>query len=258
MNEDASTRVFPVRGRPVGYQPGRWGGSLVAVERGYFPVSDTGYRSIAANESPVVTAELLEALAVQQDRERKNVLTRAQAPIELQRDRLGSYIHVSMSAERAMQAGFFAPDADRQSLWAAAHRLFATIDTDVRFQPDTTAPVWTSEYCVKALTQTREAMRMLERCARGDFPAEVAPVYISARAYLRLPARTEGEPTISLAPVASELALGTGEHAAKGLFRSARPKNPSVSAPANYPPQLDLFDDSPARPEPRRHPGVST
>ena len=49
MPDDTITATFTVRGRPVGFVPGRFGGALVAVERGYFPVSSTGYRSLAGH-----------------------------------------------------------------------------------------------------------------------------------------------------------------------------------------------------------------
>ena len=44
MSEETVARVFTVRSRPVGFVAGCYP-SLVAVERGYFPISQTGYRS---------------------------------------------------------------------------------------------------------------------------------------------------------------------------------------------------------------------
>ena len=71
MAESSITRLFTVRDRPVGFVEGRWGASLVAVERGYFPVSPTGYRSLSGLGGATVTVEHLESLAVDRDRERQ-------------------------------------------------------------------------------------------------------------------------------------------------------------------------------------------
>ena len=73
MEPKTDTRVFTVRGRPVGFNATRWGGELVAVERGYFPVSPTGYRSctgfVGREDIPAdVLTEFMESVAKEQDR----------------------------------------------------------------------------------------------------------------------------------------------------------------------------------------------
>jgi|CXWL01.1.fsa_nt_gi hypothetical protein len=207
MSDDPILRVMSVRNRPVGLVAGRWGTSLVAVERGYFPVSQTGYRSLSGMAEQAVTAEHLESLANDRDRERQGLLRSVRSTVRPESDRITNYIHVSMIAEKTLHDGFFAPDAERAELWPAAHRLFCLIDTDARFQPAPTHVRWTEENCANALARTREARRFLERCAKGDFPTGVPMEYFAARAYLALPPKPGGEPIITLAGVTTELAL---------------------------------------------------
>ena len=187
MSGDLLLRVMSVRNRPVGLVAGRWGTSLVAVERGYFPVSQTGYRSLSGMAEQAVTAEHLESLANDRDRERQELLRSVRSTVRPESERITNYIHVSMIAEKALHDGFFAPSAERAELWPAAHRLFCLIDTDARFQPAPDHSRWTEEHCAGALAKTREALRFLDGCAKGDFPTGVPMEYFAARAYLALP-----------------------------------------------------------------------
>src|SRR5258707_8925667 len=105
------THVFPVCGRPVGFQPSSWGGALVAVERGYFPVSSTGFWSISCGvqlENGAISPTYLESLAVNQDREPEALLKRLREAVKPVGDPIGNYIHVSLAYEKAVQEGFFA------------------------------------------------------------------------------------------------------------------------------------------------------
>ena len=62
---------------PVGRLSGdRWGGALVAVERGDFPISPTGFRSLSGAGIARVTPDFLESLAQAHERERQAVLRR--------------------------------------------------------------------------------------------------------------------------------------------------------------------------------------
>ena len=207
MAESSIPRLFRVRDRPVGFVEGRWGGSLVAVERGYFPVSPTGYRSLSGLGGAAVTAERLESLAVDRDRERQELLRRVRSAVRPERDALMNFIHIGMTAEKAVHDGFFAPDAERAELWPAAHRLFCLIDTDSRFQPPPGGGLWTEAHCAATLARTREVMFFLKRCAAGDLPAEVPIAFFAAQAYLKLEPRIGGEPKIDLGGYTAEMAL---------------------------------------------------
>ena len=103
------THVFSVRDRPVGFVPGSFGGALVAVERGYFPVSSTGYRSLAghfglngAADPAAISAEFLNALAVAQDDVRRAVLHRLRRVPAPTSDRLGNFIGVCIDVDAAL------------------------------------------------------------------------------------------------------------------------------------------------------------
>jgi hypothetical protein len=157
-----------------------------------------------------------------------------------------NYIHVSMTAEKALHDGFFAPEAERAELWPAAHRLFCLIDTDARFQPAPTHVRWTEADCANALAKARESQRFLERCAKGDFPAEVPVAFFAARAYLKLPPRPGGEPIVALAGVTPELALDVAATTATKA-RPNQPRLPRVAAAdASHgeQTQLGLFGDN--------------
>lgn len=257
---EESIRVsrLSVRGRPVGYVPGQWGGSLVALERGYFPVSETGYRSLSGLGESAVTEGFLEALAKERDRERSRVVAQTYAPLRPESSALTNYIHVSSLADRAFQQGVFATDQDRAELWSGAHRLYAMIDSDRRFQPASEHSPWTPEVCASALAKTREAMALLVRWSKGEAPGPVPVALFSARAYLALPPRTDGEPAIRLPTVTPELGLDlSGPSGGVLTGRSRRESRSTGSETGPEAQQLGLFDDGdlPRKAEPRR--GVS-
>jgi hypothetical protein len=93
MNE--KTNLFTCRGRPVlfKHEDGSFSESLHATERGYFPISLSGYRSLAGcffrysgveerKLEDIVNAESLELLAVEEDKERKDALVRAKRALK--------------------------------------------------------------------------------------------------------------------------------------------------------------------------------
>ena len=249
-----------VRGRPVGYVPGQWGGSLVAMERGYFPVSETGYRSLSGLGESAVTEEFLEALAKERDRERSRLVAQAGAPLRPEPSALTNYIHVSSLADRAFQHGVFATDGDRAELWSGAYRLYAMIDSDPRFQPASEHSPWTPEVCASALAKTREAMALLLRWANGYAPGAVPVGLFSARAYLALPPRSDGEPAVRLAAVTAELGLDIpGTSAGVRTARAKRESRSAAVASESEAQQLGLFGegDLPRKAEaPRRGVGI--
>ena len=208
------THVFSVRGRPVGFTPGRFGAALVAVERGYFPVSSTGYRSLAGHcgvtgslDAEAIAPEFLEALAVAQDRNRQGLLARLRRAPLATSDRLGNFIGVSIDAEAALAEGFFAPDAERCALWRGAFRLLHLIDTDARFQPAPSSPAWTLMGCAQALAARRAALAFVRQLAFGELPPPPNGTHFAQRAYLELPPKPDGEPAFELPAVTAELPL---------------------------------------------------
>lgn len=208
------THVFSVRGRPVGFVPGRFGAALVAVERGYFPVSSTGYRSLAGHcgasgelDAATLTPEFLEALAVAQDETRRALLARLRRVPVPTVDRLGNFIGVSIDAEAAVAEGFFAPDAERFALWRGAFRLLALIDSDPRFQPAPTAPAWPAVGCAQALAARRALLGFVRQLAAGTLPAMPEGTHCAVRAYLDLPPKSGGEPAFDLPALTAELPL---------------------------------------------------
>jgi hypothetical protein len=214
VDEGHVSHVFIVRGRPVGFRPSRFGGELVATERGFFPPSATGYRSLAgyvgygANAAPSdVSAEFLETLARNHDAERRVVLARARQVPKADQTPLFNFIKASMDAENAVNVGFFAPDAERVALWQAAYRVLTLIDANKKYQPKPDGSVWTPEYCAKELVRLRELQQFVQRLAIGDFTGEPPDRQLSARSYFELPARSGGEPMIALPSTTSELAL---------------------------------------------------
>lgn len=208
MSDETITHVFSVRGRPVGFQASRFSGALVAVERGYFPASPSGYRSLSGlSDFAAVSAEFLEYLARERDRERARVLTELRRVPRPGRDRLADFIGLSLTVTSAVSDGFFAPDAERAALWGGAYRLLCRIDTDSRFQPAPTAPAWTPEHCAIALERHRELLCFVRQLATGEWPDEPSGPYFGARAYFHLPPRPGGEPPFILPAVTPELAL---------------------------------------------------
>lgn len=208
------THVFSVRGRPVGFVPGRFGAALVAVERGYFPVSCTGYRSLAGHcgvsgalDADDISAEFLEALAAAQDRNRQGLLARLRRMPVPTPDRLGNFIGVSIDAEAAPAEGFFAPHAERSALWRGAFRLLHLIDTDGRFQPAPTSPAWSSMGCAQALAARRAELMFVRQLALGGWPPPPDGTHFTPRAYLELPPKPDGEPAFDLPTVTAELPL---------------------------------------------------
>ncbi|MFA5262966.1 MAG: hypothetical protein WC378_04010 [Opitutaceae bacterium] len=232
-HENPVAHVFSVRGRPVGFRRTRWGGELVAVERGSFPVSSTGYRSLAGAfgfrenvQAADIPPEYLESLAAEQDKERRMLLARLQRRPELGRDRLGNFISASMDVEKALNDGFFAPERDRTALWGGAYRLVCLIDADTRFQPEPNDAAWTPEQCARGLAGQRELRGWIERLARGDFVRPPLTRLYCAQGYFELPPKTGGEPPFALPSVTAEFSLDLPVVPA---IPASRPKNPATA-----------------------------
>lgn len=206
--------IFSVRSRPVGFEPGHFGGALVAVERGYFPVSSTGYRSLAGQfgiggeaDPAAISPDFLEALAAAQDETRRALLARLRRLPRPTADRLGNFVGVCIDAEAALAEGFFAPDEERFALWRGAFRLLSLIDGDARFQPTPTAPAWPARECARTLALRRELLGFIRRLAAGELPPPPDGTHCVGRAYLDLPPKPTGEPAFALPVVTAELPL---------------------------------------------------
>ncbi len=198
-DSDLPLHVFTVRGRPVGFQSSRFGGSLHAIERGYFPVSPTGYRSLAGHfgsgtaAAHDIPSEFLETLAEAEDRNRRSLLKQLARAPRPERDPLGNYISVSGLAANAVQAALFAPAEERVALWSGAFRLLNLIDSDRRFQPAPNAAAWTAEGCAQSLTSQRALLAYVRRIAGGDHSSRPPGLCLGVSAYFDLPARPDVE-----------------------------------------------------------------
>ncbi|OAM91776.1 hypothetical protein OH491_24860 [Termitidicoccus mucosus] len=205
---DSAFHVFTVRGRPVEFRPSQFGGGLFAVERGAFPASPTGYRSLAGHfpqfgpgNPEDLSVDFLESLAEAYDKDRGALRTRLHRIA-----RGGDFISISMAAVEALDHGFFAPPEEHIALWQEAYRLFCLIDTLPRFQPQPYSAAWTPEYCAKALAEQRALLRFVRQLATGSFPPAPHKLF-GAKAYLSLPPKPEGEPGFILPGIASEFAF---------------------------------------------------
>lgn len=247
MEEEKITRVFSVRNRPVGYRAGRWGGALIAVERGEFPISPTGYRSLSGMVAAAVTPDFLEKLAQAHERERQDVLRRMREAHTTVGEPISNYIHASSVYEQGVLHGFFASDRDRATLWSAAHQLLCRVDDDARFQPvpEQTFVAWKAKHCAAALARARELKALVMRLSAGDFPAALPMRLIGAQGYLDLPPKPGGEPKVDLGGYTAEMAL---ELPAVSLARRpvrtvARNERPASVVPEA---QLGLFNTEPS------------
>lgn len=207
---DQAARVLPaviysVRGRPVGFVPGRYGGGLVAVERGYFPVSNTGYRSLTdlytANGMTAVTSvpsDYLEALAVEEDFQRRSTINRLKKTPRSGLDGLGDFIEIVYGAEGAFGHGLFAPERDRIDLWRESHRLLRLVETGVRFT-GVPADFALSENDWNATRRRLGTLRQfIENAAAGDFSESIPSLLCEVVAYLALPRKVSGEVSFAL------------------------------------------------------------
>lgn len=240
--------VFMVRERPVAFRPSRYGGELLAVERGFFPVSGTGYRSLAGAfgfnqdvRASDIPDEFLESLAKAQDETRHAALRRVCRAPKPEADPLGGFLGASIDAENALNEGFFAPEPERRALWSGAYGVLCVIDTDARFQPKPDRGVWTPERCANALATQRELLRWIGELARGEFSKPRLGRLYCAHAYLGLPAKPAGEPTFALPRITAEFSLPLPDSVPPQSSRRAPRTATSAASPVGNAAQMNLF-----------------
>lgn len=248
--EDGVRRIVLVRERPVAYVPGSWGGSLQAVERGYFPVSETGFRSCTGywGRQDIPDSELVpyaESVAAEQDRRRADLLKLLRETNRPMDGPIANYIHTSSVYEKAIQHGLFAEDRQRAALWSGAHRLLCRVEDDPRFQPrpDARHPAWNDGHCEMARRGARQLKQALQSWAAGDFSVEPPARMVGASAYFELPPKPEGEPRIDLGGYTREMDLEMSNLApALRRHRKAEAEADDAAQPPNPGIQLGLFD----------------
>lgn len=228
----SALHVVTVRDRPVGFRSSRFGGELLAIERGYFPVSGTGYRSLSGafgfdkHVGPsAIPADYLEGLASSQDETRHAALRRVSRAPKPEGHELANFLSASLDAENALNEGFFAPEPERRALWSGAYGMLCLIDTDARFQPKPNDGVWTPETCAKALTTQRELLRWIGELACGEFGKPRLGRLYSAQAYLELPPKPASELDFALPRITAEFALPLPDSV------PAQPRQPAARLP---------------------------
>jgi hypothetical protein len=207
--------ILTIRGRPVGYRNSDFGGELLAVERGYFPVSPTGYRSLArcferGGQFPPPSDSYLEDLAAAFDGERAEALRRARKALRaLTADTVTNYINASGAAEFALERGFYAPDAERGPLWQSAYLLCDRIVTTPQLQP-TPNGRWSDDQCEHSMRHTRAMHAWLVELLGGRVVAPALPAQgFAFNSYFFLPDRSSPEPTFGLPAIAMDLGFSS-------------------------------------------------
>lgn len=250
-SDDAVAEVFSVRGRPVGFRPSRFGGELIAIERGAFPISSTGYRSLAGmfggapGHPSQISPEFLEQLAIERDRERLQLLKQLRETARPVGEPVANYVHVCGVFERALQEGFFASDRDRAVLWGGAHQLLRLVENDPRFQPvpHPSYPAWDEKHCAASLAWSSSLLALLKTLAEGVLPERLPRRLAGVSSYLHLPAKSDGEPKIDLGGFHAEMPMGIvpGAHRRSLAKQSPAPAQPSPNIMSAHI-QLGLFD----------------
>ncbi|OAM88500.1 hypothetical protein OH491_10510 [Termitidicoccus mucosus] len=210
--------LFTVRGRPVMFRKdGMFFGALHATERGHFPVSSTGYYSLAqftlyvregAGFFDLLSRNFLESLAAEQERGTKGVLHDVIRCANRDIANEYAFVHCAQRAAQAFAHGLFATDAQRRELWQAAHETYSNL-FDSAFVRHAARDRQNPPRNIEPDRRTFDALR---RCMRGDFSFDNAgsqPTAILMTNYFELPPKRDGEPVIT-AP-ARTLALDFGD-----------------------------------------------
>jgi hypothetical protein len=200
--------LFTVCGRPVMFRKtGMFFGALHAIERGYFPVSHTGYYSLAqftfcARDQHIEFPDLLSenflaSIAAGQQRQTNEVLREVTQCSRQNAANRYTFIHCAHFAALAFDHGLFATDTLRRQLWQAAHETYSNLFDSIFVQQaanDRQNPL-------RGIETDRQTFDALCRCMNGDFsPDKTSSAFLPAihmTSYCELPPRPGGEPVIT-------------------------------------------------------------
>lgn len=208
--------LFTVRGRSVLFRKTEKSfGALHATERGYFPVSHTGYHSLASfslcvsDFSHMVSDNFLESLAAEQDRYTNEALHDIVRCASRDMANETACHAILFHAAHAFEYGFFATDALRRQLWQAACEAYRNLFNCPLIRSARKEPGMGLLRSIEADWRTFEALR---RCMNGDFAFDRTGsrlAVISRTSYFELPPKPEGEPVTPIPAYTPMLDLGT-------------------------------------------------
>jgi len=205
VNTIPDQHLFTVRGRPVMFRKDEVFGALHAVERGYYPITHSGYLALgqpACDEGEchdffdLLSENFLESLAVEKEIMTNEVLHKINQCARQDATGQNAVIHHLERASCAFSHGLFATDAQRWQLWQSAHETYSKLfDSDsIRFVAKEDRNV------VRFFEYGLHVFDALRQCMRGEFTCEKAkahPFVIHLLGYFELPPRPEGEPVIA-------------------------------------------------------------
>lgn len=214
-SERSLDAILECRGRRIGFRHTRFGGEIHAVDRGYFPCSSTGYRSLGryafGDNAPLPGVADLEALAVEQDKVNVSLLKRCHRALRApgRPNGVDNFIYASGAADCALAHGFFADPALRADLWRSAFRIYTAIIDTPEAHPGHSSQclnrnAWTPDYCVSRLQLIVDTRTWLRDLLDGtfvlpDWPRQYLP--LGAASYFDLPAAAEarvGAPSLDM------------------------------------------------------------
>lgn len=252
--------ILECRGRPIGFRRTKWGGEIRAVERGHFPCSSTGYRSMGCygegENAGAPTAEALEELAVNQDRENASLLKRCHKALRHpgRPNGVGDFITTTGAADMALGNGFFATPAMRAELWRWAYRIYSAIIDTPQAHPGHPSQLlnrgaWTPEHCDAAFQRVLETRDWLRNLLDGNFteqPHRSRVHYSGAFSYLELPAVA---PEVRVGAPALDMSLGLDLPAASAAALDDEDSEQAEGEDLPEDDELDDEDDSEESPD---------
>ncbi|MDF9828578.1 hypothetical protein M2447_002702 [Ereboglobus sp. PH5-10] len=230
--------LFTLRGRPVLFKRSEFCGELHATERGMCAFSPTGFHSLAGHAlipidqpdtrhpTEIVTQNLLESLAAENDRQREAALREARKTVRrCSRNRLPTPTSIIIDADEAVLYGYFATDAQRTELWQAAYLLYHELAESDNYTPNKLAATahWDEEICHHWMEHVRGRLAQLRRFMSGDFTiVEFSrSIHIGLGVgYFDLPPKPGGEPVIAIPTIATALTLGIEEPESESSTKS--------------------------------------
>lgn len=166
--------------RPIRIDRDTFGFSVHAVERGYFPVSSTGYRSFLGQHELI--EEQFPELSRKYAAERKASVVAAEKLLAAKHNslavgnhqQLSRFLEARYAAERVFEQHIFGPSGERERAWIVGFQLLHRVVSDPMLAPMKTAEPgerlgWTQESCDESLAQCALHLFMLERVFAGDW-----------------------------------------------------------------------------------------